>query len=841
MVKFGAHVEALLEANENKFASSASSASSLVLLGSDGEHENENDDVRHRHRHRHRHHVGAGEDEDGEEVRHSDDELLFVVPYNQIKNIVGVERDDKPASPLFEREWLSSLEAASGDFQSHLQCLWTAVFEEICNSNNNNNSAGDEGQQQQQQQQSSTARTTNGTTATAHCCRGALPDEALRRYLEVAGTPRALDLLARLVTIQQVAHTNSEALRKLLKKYDKHNDPPLSPSLLPLLYSSNFHLALSMLEDGILLIRASLELREEEEEQQQQLEQFEGHHRQHDEDDRGGGEEGASSAAFRLERLRNRRQLKHGATVVGNERSQQLHQAQQQQRERQESSSEQQRDQQERHLRKNSSAEFDAEHYGYGDVDHRLYDARLNELEWLNRLTSSLPQEELSKLVAHRGFHHIADRNDKRPLENSRDAYETAWTSGIHLCECDIALTKDEKLVLAHDEDFSRLALNKANISLTKKRVGDLTFQQIMSLQLKSGSRPPLLLDILRSAQAISGQARLIIEIKPGNLAAASALSRLLVKKPNLVPCVAMIMSFDATIMHRLKRDLLLAEQQLMLPPTALLMQQQQLGAANAMTSAPTRLGLQRLHHRGSSEIALNSIWKSSFANSIGSANDHNLMNASSNNIGLSLSNAMLSQSVLTEAAAAEGDDAGAASALEEKLEAPPPVSERQNGFPPTSPTMPQESPTRPPQTPQQRSINMPEQTRPGRPRKPVFPKLMLLTVAEKPKHPYELQVGVEDLSPVESWICPTDGPALDGVYLQYQPEMMEPDGAAALRRLSVERGFDVGIWTYSKRGPDDYETFHHLVQECNVTYVNTDLPTNFRKDIKVLRKCGTL
>ena len=60
-------------------------------------------------------------------------------------------------------------------------------------------------------------------------------------------------------------------------------------------------------------------------------------------------------------------------------------------------------------------------------------------------------------LVSHRGFHSVHDLSDVRPLENSLMAYEAAWSSGIHLCECDIRLTKDERIILAHDDNFARL------------------------------------------------------------------------------------------------------------------------------------------------------------------------------------------------------------------------------------------------------------------------------------------------------------------------------------------------------------------------------------------------
>lgn len=130
-----------------------------------------------------------------------------------------------------------------------------------------------------------------------------------------------------------------------------------------------------------------------------------------------------------------------------------------------------------------------------------------------------------------------------------------AWAGGIELCECDVALTKDEKLVLAHDEDFSRLALNPDSLH-SKMKVGDLTMKEIISLTFKSGSRPPLLLDVLRSAQALGGNCKLVIEVKPGNIEASSALVRLFRHHPDLIDSCAMVMSFDAFIMHRLKSEL---------------------------------------------------------------------------------------------------------------------------------------------------------------------------------------------------------------------------------------------------------------------------------------------
>lgn len=55
---------------------------------------------------------------------------------------------------------------------------------------------------------------------------------------------------------------------------------------------------------------------------------------------------------------------------------------------------------------------------------------------------------------------------------------------------------------------------------------------------------------------------------------------------------------------------------------------------------------------------------------------------------------------------------------------------------------------------------------------------------------------------------------------------MLEPAGIAALKELSKQ--YVVGIWGEYKKDPDDLNTAMHLI-ECGVSYVNTDLPRNFR------------
>ena len=239
-------------------------------------------------------------------------------------------------------------------------------------------------------------------------------------------------------------------------------------------------------------------------------------------------------------------------------------------------------------------------------------------------------------------------------------------------------------------------------------KVGDLMMKEIISLTFKSGPRPPLLLDVLRSAQAIGGFARLVIEIKPGNQMACVALINLFRQHPDLIErCAVIIMSFDAYTMHKL------------------------------------RSGLDELD-----------AW----------------------------------------------------------LDAEYDFTRRMR-----------ESPD---------SVRILEDER-GRfvSYRPKLPDILLLTVVRESarnKH-YQLMVDISDLSPVHSWLRPDDKPSLDGVYLQYQPEMLQPDGIAAMRALSKE--YLVGAWA-SYGDSDDIFTATRLVRESGVSFVNTDLPRQFHRSV---------
>jgi len=344
------------------------------------------------------------------------------------------------------------------------------------------------------------------------------------------------------------------------------------------------------------------------------------------------------------------------------------------------------------------------------DPEELIISRRANEMIWLRDMIKQIPEADIQHAVAHRGFHNPRGRSDLRPLENSLSAFEAAWSNGIHFCECDVAITKDEKLVLAHDSDFSRLSLDPSS-DTSNRKVSDLTFKELIALTLKNGVRAPLLLDVLRSANAIGPEAKLIIEIKPGNNQAAMALARLLGRYPGLVQHVAVVMSFDLWAMHEFRRAL----------------------ERTFMATEPRRI---------------------------------------------------LSSSPL--------QSVGAGSFKEPHM--------------------------------MQRS-RMPSVAHDGDLSNLQVPKLMLLTVAHPPKDHYELWVDVNDYAPIDGWLKTNDS-CLDGVYVRYEPEMMEPDGTAELRALCEK--YTVGVWGKASEDPDNYETMQYLVRECGVSHFNTDLPREF-------------
>ena len=104
------------------------------------------------------------------------------------------------------------------------------------------------------------------------------------------------------------------------------------------------------------------------------------------------------------------------------------------------------------------------------------------------------------------------------------------------------------------------------------------------------------------------------------------------------------------------------------------------------------------------------------------------------------------------------------------------------------------------------------------------LPKLMLLTVADAAEAASQgkcLLDVTQDTADVEKAAA-----KLDGVYVEFQQEMLAPAGQAVMKSLSGRRL--VGVWMHAQKHPDSLLTAQHLMHKCGASFVNTDLPHAF-------------
>jgi len=672
---------------------------------------------------------------------------LYVVPYNDIRrHIPPKQRHRGNAQKLdfscwfpgfrglrvnrFASEWRTALSFASEDFSRATRAMWNCVFGVI----------------------------------DCEDARGMLPDAALRIFLSSAPPPVCHGLMSTIRSMRSTALTNAEALRKLVKKFDKEaagrGDVVLSCELLPEVYAANFTVGIPTLESALALFRAELVLDDSD-------------------DDDELAEYVKRSPQNSLAQL-----VRQDSEHVDGVKSPSL---------------------------LSRSETF---------TDDLTVGRRFAELRWLREMVSMMPYLSRNRIISHRGFHWPSDRSDTRPIENSLQAYEAAWTSGIHLCECDIALTKDERLILCHDETLSRLAMDPES-EIATTRVKDLTLRQLMALPLKSGARPPLLVEVLRAAQNIGVHAKLVIEIKPGNPEVSPALARMFMRYPDLCGKCEGVISFDAFAMHTLRRELNGLITAAALPgrgtvtmPTSMSLAGLRLQHASPrnndanvdMDNGARRqscTGLSSYHRLNSMEsMGLDIERKDSFAPSAAPFGPHIKLGSSPKSNGLLGNNLRLNNVTLL----------GSTQKLNGQLLG---TSPKLNGPIHNVSSMARASEREP------NSITVPAPV--------TIPKLMLLTVSEPPEFSCQLFVGISNTSKVKGWLCAHDG-SLDGIYMQYQPEMMTPKGSAALSDLSDE--YTVGVWSHVGRDPDNWTTFHHLTDGCGVSYVNSALPRKFIKGL---------
>ncbi len=381
-----------------------------------------------------------------------------------------------------------------------------------------------------------------------------------------------------------------------------------------------------------------------------------------------------------------------------------------------------------------------------------------------------------------------------------------------------------------------------------------------MSCPLKSGARPPLLFDVLRSAAAIGEHAKMIVEIKAGNTEAGPALARMFLRHPNLMDHVAVVMSFDAFIMHNFRREMTYVYEQLhtqYIPPPAPAEEKKSELFSPPLSSSPNLRPSYLGHNRGLSHTRLPSMLGGEIVIDVGGEVHHQdghppIMPPTSNlTIGHNLSsspnlrpsylghNRVPSQNRIPLMLGG-GDpkvdakaDYGTGLSMTNLTEANRTVSSSSTFLPIQKSS---DNLYHPDEVKEEK-----EEPDPSVMSVRSFPKLLLITVAHEPSKDYELHVDMtnpEKITELEGWLRGRDGGSLDGVYMQYQKAMLGIEGQNVMRNLASR--YHVGIWG-ANPVPDDWNTFHSLVTECHVSYVNSSLPRHFRRKMKRSMSANTL
>lgn len=116
--------------------------------------------------------------------------------------------------------------------------------------------------------------------------------------------------------------------------------------------------------------------------------------------------------------------------------------------------------------------------------------------------------DPVAKFVGHRGASYLAP-------ENTLASIRLAWETGADAAECDIMLTKDNRIILFHDKNAKRLTgADLAVAETTYDELKDLTIKlKETNLDKYAGETIPLLSDVLPT---VPDDRMLVIEIKTG-------------------------------------------------------------------------------------------------------------------------------------------------------------------------------------------------------------------------------------------------------------------------------------------------------------------------------------
>jgi len=172
-----------------------------------------------------------------------------------------------------------------------------------------------------------------------------------------------------------------------------------------------------------------------------------------------------------------------------------------------------------------------------------------HEILLMRTVVKSIDDDVKDRLVAHRGFHCTMDNQKYRPLENTLAAYEQAWSLGMKHAECDVVLTKDNRLMLCHDDTFKRLALLPSRRLFLNTHPNHLEAKEVLTKCVtRSGAGVPFLTHVLDIAAAIGSHKKLVIEIKPGLSGTADRLMQILKTNISFLENISVIMSFQLSI-----------------------------------------------------------------------------------------------------------------------------------------------------------------------------------------------------------------------------------------------------------------------------------------------------
>ena len=173
-----------------------------------------------------------------------------------------------------------------------------------------------------------------------------------------------------------------------------------------------------------------------------------------------------------------------------------------------------------------------------------ISDSAEKTAETINKYFDKKSMTRTPLVIGHRG-------NPSRAPENSLLGYKTAFQNGADIVENDIHLTKDNRVVIMHDDSIDRTTNGKGNIP-------DMTLAEIKKYNIKnydgklSDEKIPTIEEFIDMAKTID--CRVFIEIK-GNNAQAGVEAAKVVKQKDAVDRISFI-SFNPYFLDAVQKEI---------------------------------------------------------------------------------------------------------------------------------------------------------------------------------------------------------------------------------------------------------------------------------------------